>query len=216
MRPLRLWLVLRSYGASAYLSAAAALTFVGCALGPDSRAVITRDGALGEPLPFVVALSGAAAMVCLVEPAPELTSTMPRRPWQTRAVLVTFVVAGCACAVAVSGLAAPGLSAATARNVLLALAVTFLVALWQPLLSWVPTSVYLALSWFFGTATADDAARAWAVPAQPPDWRMTGVCAAVALTAALVWVLSPRQFGHSQRPRRRRSATLAPSPKRPT
>jgi len=199
VRPLRLWLVLRSYGARAYLAATAVLTLVGCALGPDSRAVITRDGALGEPLPFVVALCGAAAMVCLLEPAPELTTTMPRRPWQTRAVRAGFVVAGCTGAVAVSNLAAPGLTAATARNVLLALTVTFLVSLWQPLLSWVPTSSYLALSWFYGTATADDAARAWAVPAQPPSWPITGSWAAIALTAAVVWVLTPRQVGRSRR-----------------
>jgi len=217
VRPLTgLWLLVRSYEASAYLAATAVLTLVGCALGPDSRAVITRDGALGEPLPFVVALSGAAAMVCLVEPAPELTSTMPRRPWQIRAVRAGFVVAGCTCAVAVARLAAPGLTAATARNVLIALTMTFLVGLWQPLLSWLPTSTYLALSWLYGTATADDAARAWAVPAQPPDWPMTGIWAAIALTAALVWVLSPRQVGHSRRPRRRRSATSAPSSKQPT
>ena len=212
MRPLRLWLVLRSYGTRAYLVGTAVLTLAGCALGPDSRAVITRDGALGEPLPLVVALSGAAAMVCLVEPAPELTSTMPRRPWQTRADRAGFVVAGCAVAVAVSRLAAPGLTAATARNVLLALAVTFLVALWQPLLSWIPTSSYLALSWFYGTATADDAARAWAIPAQPPDWAMTGVWAAVALTAAVGWVRLPRPAGRSRRPRRPRPSTAAPDP----
>ncbi len=177
------------------MAATAVLTLAGCALGPDSRAVITRDGALGEPLPFVVALCGAAAMVCLVEPAPELTTTMPRRPWQTRAVRAGFVLAACTGAVAVTNLVAPGLTAATARNALLALTVTFLVALWQPLLSWVPTSTYLALSWFYGTATADDAARAWAVPAQPPDWPITGAWATIALTAAVVWVLTPRQVG---------------------
>jgi len=195
VRPLRLWLVLRSYGARAYMAATAVLTLVGCALGPDSRAVITRDGALGEPLPFVVALCGAAAMVCLVEPAPELTTTMPRRPWQTRAVRAGFVLAACTGAVAVTNLVAPGLTAATARNALLSLTVTFLVALWQPLLSWLPTSTYLALSWFYGTATADDAARAWAVPAQPPSWPVTGAWAVIALAAAIVWVLTPRQAG---------------------
>lgn len=216
MQPLRLWLLLRSYGASAYLAATAVLTLVGCALGPGSRAVITRDGALGEPLPFILALSGAAAMVCLVEPAPELTTTMPRRPWQTRAVRAGFVVAGCTGAVGVSRLAAPGLTAATARNVLIALAVTFLVGVWQPLLSWVPTSSYLALSWFYGTATADDAARAWAVPAQPPSWPITGAWAAIALAAAIVWVLTPRQVGRSRLPRGRRSTTAAPFPGRPT
>lgn len=178
--------------------------------------MITRDGALGEPLPFVVALSGAAAMVCLVEQGPELTSTMPRRPWQTRAVRAGFVVAGCTGAVGVSRLAAPGLTAATARNVLLVLAVTFLIALWQPLVSWVPNSLYLTLSWFNGTATADDAARAWAVPAQPPSWPTTGVWAAIALTAAVVWVLTPRQVGRSRLPRGRRSTTAAPPPGRPT
>lgn len=194
MRPLSgLWLLLRSYRAVAYLAATSVVTLVGCALGPGSRVVITRDGALGEPLPFVLALTGAAAMVCLVEPAPELTTTMPRRPWQTRAILAGFVVAGCTCAVAVSSLTAPGLSAATARNVLVALAVTFLVALWQPLLAWVPTTTYLALSWFYGTATSDDAARAWAVPARPPDWPMTTAWAAVALAAVVVWVLTPRR-----------------------
>ncbi len=177
------------------MAATAVLTLVGCALGPDSRAVITRDGALGEPLPFIVALCGAAAMVCLVEPAPELTTTMPRRPWQTRAVRAGLVLAACTSTVAVANLVAPGLTAATARNVLLALTVTFLVSLWQPLLSWVPTSTYLALSWFYGTATADDAARAWAVPAQPPSWPVTGAWAVIALAAAIVWVLTPRQAG---------------------
>lgn len=186
------WLFLRSHSAVAYLVATLMVTLVGCALGPQSRIVITRDGALGEPLPFVLALSGVAAMVCLVEPAPELTITLPRQPWQTRMIVVSFVGAGCGAAVTLSSFAAPGLGAATTRNVLVALAVTFSVALWQPLVSWVPTSLYLALSWFYGTATYDDAARAWAVPAQPPDWSLTGAWALVALTAMAAWVLAPR------------------------
>lgn len=191
MRPLRsLRLILRSYGARPFLAATAVLTLVGCALGPESRSVITRDGALGEPLPFVLALTGVAAMVCLVEVAPELGSTMPRPRWQARAVRANFVVAGCAVAVAASGIVGWGLAAATARNALLALTVTFLVACWRPLVSWVPTSVYLALSWFRGTATADDAARSWALPAHPPSWPVTGVCAVSALIAATVWVLA--------------------------
>ena len=185
------WLLLRSHSATAFLLATAVATVVGCWLGPESRVVVTRDGALGEPLPFVLALSGVAAMVCLVDPAPELTGTMPRRSWQTRTVLAGLVVAVCLAAVAVSWTAAPGLGASTARNVFLALAVTFVVALWRPLVAWVPTSVYLALSWFYGTATSDDAAGAWAVPAQPPDWRTTGLWALVALVAAASWVVVP-------------------------
>lgn len=189
MRPLSgRWLLLRSHGAPKFLVASAVLTLVGCALGPDSRSVITRDGALGEPLPFVVALTGVAAMVCLTEPCPELSGTMPRPRWQARAVRVGFVAAGCTAAVGLSGLVAPGLTAATARNVLIAVTVTLLMALWRPLLAWVPTSAYLILSWFRGTATADDAARAWAVPAQPPNWPITGAFAAAALVAAVVWV----------------------------
>jgi hypothetical protein len=187
-----LWLLLRSHSARAYLAATAAVTLLGCALGPESRVVITRDGALGEPLPFVVALSGVTAMVCLVGPAPELVTTMPRSSLQIRAVPACFVVVGGCAAVAVSGLVAPGLVAATARNVFLALAVTFLVALWRPLLAWVPTSAYLALSWFYGTATYDDAARAWAIPAQPPGWRAAGISAAVAIAAGAAWVLKPK------------------------
>lgn len=187
------WLLLRSYSVTTYLLATLAATVLGSALGPGSQVVITRDGALGEPLPFVLAICGVAAMVCLVEPAPELTDTMPRPPWQTRTVLVVFVVAGCLAAVAVSSVAAPGLSAATARNVFLALAVTFLAALWKPLVAWVPTSAYLAVSWFYGTATYDDGARAWAIPAQPPEWRTAGMWALIALMAAMMWVLLPRR-----------------------
>lgn len=194
MRPVRgPWLLLRSYSVTTYLLATLAATVLGSALGPGSQVVITRDGALGEPLPFVLAICGVAAMVCLVEPAPELTDTMPRPPWQTRTVLVVFVVAGCLAAVAVSSVAAPGLSAATARNVFLALAVTFLAALWKPLVAWVPTSAYLAVSWFYGTATYDDGARAWAIPAQPPEWRTAGMWALIALMAAMMWVLLPRR-----------------------
>lgn len=195
------WLFLRSHSAPAYLVATAVVTLVGFAMGPGSRTVITRDGAIGEPLPFVLALCGVTAMVCLIEPAPELTTTMPRQPWQTRTTLALFVITGCVAAMAVSSLAAPGLLAATGRNVLFALTVTFLVALWQPLLSWVPTSLYLALSWFYGTATYDDGARAWAVPAQPPDWRTTGIWAAVALAAAITWVLTPRTPSRPRPPR---------------
>lgn len=185
--------MLRSYSVTTYLLATLAATVLGSALGPGSQVVITRDGALGEPLPFVLAICGVAAMVCLVEPAPELTDTMPRPPWQTRTVRVVLVVAGCLAAVAVSSFAAPGLSAATARNVFLALAVTFLAALWKPLVAWVPTSAYLAVSWFYGTATYDDGARAWAIPAQPPEWRTAGMWALIALMAAMMWVLLPRR-----------------------
>lgn len=167
-------------------------TVTGCALGPGSRVVITRDGALGEPMPFVLALCGVAAMVCLVEPAPELTDTMPRTPRETRSLLVVFILLVCAAAVGVSSLLAPGLSAATTRNVLVALTVTFLVGWWKPLAAWIPNSAYLALSWFEGTPTYDDSARIWAVPAQAPDWPITAAWAIFALGAALVWALAPR------------------------
>lgn len=152
------------------MAATAVLTLVGCALGPDSRAVITRDGALGEPLPFVVALCGAAAMVCLVEPAPELTTTMPRRPWQTRAVRAGFVLAAGTSAVAVTNLVAPGLTAATARNALLALTVTFLVALWQPLLSGYPP----APTWRFPGSTARQLRTTPPAPGRYPRSRRAG------------------------------------------
>lgn len=202
------WLLLRAHSATAYLVATSVVTLVGFALGPGSRVVITRDGALGEPLPLVLALCGVAAMVCLTEPAPELATTMPRQMWQIRTMLACFVVTGCGVAVALSSLAAPGLAAATARNVLLALAATFLVARWQPLVSWVPTSLYLALSWFYGTATYDDAARAWAVPVQSPDWRTTGIWAVVALAAAAMWVLTPRTAAHVRPTRWHSTATV--------
>lgn len=200
------WLLVRSHRALPFLVATALITAVGAALGPGGRVVITRDGALGEPLPFVLALVGVAAMVCLVEPLPELTTTMPRQPRHIRARVAGFVVAGCCAAAALSGVVAPGLTAATARNVCLALAVTFLVALWQPMLAWVPTSVLLALSWFYGTATYDDAALAWAIPAHAPDWRSTGLWALIALAAGTVWVMAPR-VSAGVRPRHRRVAT---------
>lgn len=191
------WLFLRSHFATAYLVATSVVTLVACALGPESRVVITRDGALGEPLPFVLALSGVTAMVCLVEPAPELTTTMPRRPRQTRMILASFIFTTSGLAVALSSLVAPDLVAATARNVFLALSVTFLVARWQPLLSWVPTSAYLALSWFYGTATYDDGARAWALPAHSPEWWITVVCGVVALVTAAIWVHTPGTIASS-------------------
>ena len=207
------WLLLRSHSAPAFLLTASAITVVACALGPGSRVVITRDGALGQPLPFVLPLAAVAAMICLIEPALELTATMPRRPRQVRAMLAGFIVTGSVAAVAVSGLVAPALVPASARNVLLALTVTFVVALWQPLLSWVPTSVCLAISWFYGTATYDDGARSWALPAQPPDRWLTGICALAALAAAALWVyrpLSPTRRGALRRRTRGSVDTCGP------
>lgn len=184
-----IWLLLRSHAAITYLAAVAVVIGAGSALGPDSRTVITRDGATGEPLPFVLAMTGVVAMVCLVDPAPELTTTMPRPAWQLRAAQASFVAGVSLASVALSSVVAPGLAAATARNVLLALTVAFIVALWHPSVSWVPTSIYLALSWFYGTATYDDGVRAWAIPAQGPDWLTAAVWVVIAFTAASLWTL---------------------------
>lgn len=183
-----LWPVLRSYGAASFLGATCVLTFLGCALGPGSRYVITRNGALGEPLPFVLALTGVAAMVCLGEPAQQLVRTMARPSWQGRLVRVSFVFLTCGIAVTVSAMVGWALAPATVRNASIALAITFTVSCWRPLLAWVPTSAYLVLSWFRGTATFDHGAASWAVPAKPPDWAMAGYCSLGAMMAATVWI----------------------------
>lgn len=193
MRPMSaIWLLMRSHSAIPYLLAVTVITVVACLLGPDSRTVITRDGAIGVPLPFVLALIGVATMVCLGDPEPELTSTMPRPAWQPRTAIFLFVVLVSWASVTVSSVVAPGLTAASARNVLVALAVAFTAALWRPLLSWVPTTMYLALSWFYGTPTYGGSARAWAIPAQPPDWSGTLVWGCIALVTAGAWVTRRR------------------------
>lgn len=186
------WLLLRSHAAIPYVLAAIVITGLACLLGPDSRTVVTRDGAVGVPLPFVLTLIGVVAMVALGDPEPELTTTMPRPSWQSRAVIVAFVAAVSCASVAVSSVAAPGLTAASARNVLVALAIAFTAALWRPLLSWVPTTMYVALSWFYGTPTHGDSARTWAVPAHPPDWSGTLVWGCIALVTAGAWVTRRR------------------------
>lgn len=192
------WLLLRSHAATPYLGAVAVITLLGCALGPDSQSVVTRDGAVGVPLPFVLTLTGVVAMLCLIDPAPELTTSMPRPPWQSRAVRVGFILVVSAACVAVAHVVAPGLTAATVRNLMLALAVVWVIGLWRPWVSWLPTAVLLAMSWFFGTPTYDDTARVWAIPAQPPSWSSAAAWTVVALMAAIIWTLRPglRARGH--------------------
>lgn len=187
------WLLLRSHAAVPYVLAVTVITVVACLLGPDSRTVITRDGALGVPLPFVLTLIGVVAMVALGDPEHELTTTMPRPSWQPRALIAAFVTVVSCASVTVSSAIAPGLTAASARNVLVALVIAFTVALWRPLLSWIPTTMYLALSWFYGTPTYDDSARAWAIPAHPPDWSSAFAWGCIAVVAAGVWVTRRRR-----------------------
>ena len=184
------WLYLRSHSAVSNLVATGAVTLVGCALGPSSRVISTRDGALGEPLPFVLAFAGVTGMICLVDPAPDLSLTMPRSHRSTRALLAAFVLIAAAMPVVVSVGVAPDLTAATTRNVMLALTLTFLVGLLRPLLAWIPTTAYLCVSWFYGTATLDDAALPWAVPAHPPDWSTGVLWCGLAIASGVAWVLA--------------------------
>lgn len=194
------YLLAKSRQATLFASGAVAATAVAIALGQSSRWVITRDGALGVPLPLVVGMCGAMGMICLAEPNPELIAALPRPRWHARGWVAGYVWAVCAVAVGATVLVAPGLASASIRNTALALTSTFLVGLWRPLVAWVPTTMFFALSWFYGTPAYGGSPAWWALPVHPPAWSGALAGVLLALSACSLWVGAP---GVAERCRRR-------------
>lgn len=195
------WLLLRSYRAFAYVACAAILTLVGLLLGPGPRSVMVRDGAIGEPLVFIIALVGSASMACLGPPR-ELDSVVPMPRKQTAGLRAAFVFLITIASSIASAPLAPGLAPATLRNAMMALALTFIASIWHPQIAWLPSTTYLILSWFYGTPVVGDTPRAWALPAHPPSWGSALTWILVALAAAICWswIAGTRPRSSTRRP----------------